>query len=81
MKKADLVYVVAQQKNLQRQQVEITIDALIDAIAICGPESYCREMLADWRAHGVDAALLNLPVGVPPELTEQFLRALAPSRA
>jgi DNA-binding protein HU-beta len=33
MKKADLVDVVAQQKNLQRQQVEITIDALIDAIA------------------------------------------------
>jgi integration host factor beta subunit len=33
MKKADLVDVVAQQKNLQRQQVELTIDALIDAIA------------------------------------------------
>ena len=33
MKKADLVDVVAQQKNLQRQQVEVTIDALIDAIA------------------------------------------------
>ena len=33
MKKADLVDVVAQQKNLQRQQVETTIDALIDAIA------------------------------------------------
>jgi DNA-binding protein HU-beta len=33
MKKADLVDVVAQQKNLQRQQVELTVDALIDAIA------------------------------------------------
>ena len=33
MKKADLVDVVAQQKNLPRQQVEITVDALIDAIA------------------------------------------------
>ena len=28
MKKADLVDVVAQQKNLPRQQVEITVDAL-----------------------------------------------------
>jgi DNA-binding protein HU-beta len=33
MKKADLVDVVAQQKNLPRQQVEITVDALIEAIA------------------------------------------------
>jgi F420-dependent oxidoreductase-like protein len=54
-------------------------DELIDAIAICGPADYCRETLAEWRAHGVDSALLNLPVGVPPELTEQFLRAMAPA--
>jgi integration host factor beta subunit len=33
MKKADLVDVVAQQKNLPRQQVEITVDALIEAVA------------------------------------------------
>lgn len=54
-------------------------DALIDAIAICGPPAYCREMLAEWRAAGVDTALLNLPVGVPPEMTEQFLREVAPA--
>ncbi len=53
-------------------------DELIDAIAICGPVSYCREMLAEWRAAGVDTALLNLPVGAPPEMVEQFLRAVAP---
>ena len=33
MKKADLVDVVAQQKNLPRPQVESTIDGLIDALA------------------------------------------------
>jgi integration host factor beta subunit len=33
MKKADLVDVVAQQKNLPRPQVEATIDALIEAVA------------------------------------------------
>ena len=42
MKKADLVDVVAQQKNLPRQQVEITVDALIEAVA---------EGLAQGRAH------------------------------
>ena len=56
-------------------------DELIDAIAICGPAQYCRETLAEWRANGVDSALLNLPVGAPPELTEQFLHAMAPSAA
>ena len=33
MKKADLVDVVAQQKNIPRPQVEATIDALIEAVA------------------------------------------------
>jgi DNA-binding protein HU-beta len=33
MKKADLVDVVAQQKNFPRPQVEATIDALIEAVA------------------------------------------------
>ena len=53
-------------------------DELIDAIAICGPAAYCRERLAEWREHGLGSALLNLPTGVPPELTEQFLRTMAP---
>ena len=33
MKKADLVDVVAQQKNIPRPQVEATIDSLIEAVA------------------------------------------------
>jgi hypothetical protein len=54
-------------------------DALIDAIAICGPPAHCREKLAEWRAHGLGTTLLTLPTGVPAEMTESFLRALAPS--
>jgi F420-dependent oxidoreductase-like protein len=53
-------------------------DDLIDAIAICGPPAYCREKLADWREHGMGRALLNLPTGVPFEVTEHVLRAVAP---
>ena len=53
MKKADLVDVVAQQKNFPRPQVEATIDSLIEAVAeglargerIDFPQ-ICR---ADWR--------------------------------
>lgn len=55
-------------------------DELIDAIAICGPPAFCRERLAAWREHGMGAALLNLPTGVPFEVTEQLLRAIAPAR-
>jgi F420-dependent oxidoreductase-like protein len=62
----------------RRQAAGAVSDALIDAIAICGPAAHCREKLAEWRAHGLGTALLTLPSGVPAEMTESFLRALAP---
>jgi alkanesulfonate monooxygenase SsuD/methylene tetrahydromethanopterin reductase-like flavin-dependent oxidoreductase (luciferase family) len=75
---ADLVRELYQAGD-RKQAAAALSDALIDAIAICGPADYCRETLSEWRAAGVDSALLNLPTGVPPEMTEQFLRALAPA--
>jgi F420-dependent oxidoreductase-like protein len=62
----------------RRAAAEAVSDALIDAIAICGPAVHCRERLAEWRRHGVGTALMNLPTGVPLEVTEQLLRAMAP---
>jgi F420-dependent oxidoreductase-like protein len=64
----------------RKQAAAAVGDDLIDAIAICGPPAFCRERLAEWRAAGVGTALLNLPTGVPPELTEHFLRTMAPAR-
>jgi F420-dependent oxidoreductase-like protein len=64
-----------------RREASATVaDELVDAIAICGPPDLCRERLAEWRRHGVGTALLNLPTGVPFEVTEQLLRVMAPSR-
>jgi integration host factor beta subunit len=51
MKKADLVDVVAQQKNLPRPQVEATIDALIDAVA----EGLAKGERIDLRGFGAFA--------------------------
>src|SRR5260370_36582872 len=51
MKKADLVDVVAQQKNLPRPQVEATIDSLIDAVA----EGLARGERIDLRGFGAFA--------------------------
>jgi len=61
----------------RRQAAAAVSDDLIDAIAICGPAAHCREKLAEWRHHGMGMALLNLPTGVPPEVTERVLRDLA----
>ena len=67
------------QKGERQQAAAAVSDTLIDAIAICGPAAQCRERLAEWRAHGVDQALMNMPVGVPVEVGEQLLRAMAPA--
>jgi DNA-binding protein HU-beta len=51
MKKADLVDVVAQQKNIPRPQVEATIDSLIEAVA----EGLARGERIDLRGFGAFA--------------------------
>jgi len=62
----------------RREASEAVSDELIDAIAICGPGAHCREQLQEWHHNGVDLALINLPTGMPGEMTEMFLRELAP---
>jgi F420-dependent oxidoreductase-like protein len=62
----------------RREASAAVSDELIDAIAICGPLAHCRAKLAEWRANGMGAALLNLPQGVPAEMVEQLLHSLAP---
>lgn len=62
----------------RREASEAVSDELIDAIAICGPGAHCREQLQEWHRHGVGTALINLPTGMPGEMTEMFLRELAP---
>jgi F420-dependent oxidoreductase-like protein len=74
---ADLVRELYE-KGDRREAAAAVSDALIDAVAICGPAAQCRERLAEWRAHGMGTALLNLPAGAPAEVTEQLLRAMAP---
>ncbi len=53
-------------------------DELIDHIAICGPADHCRARLDEWYANGVGSVLMNLPTGMPFELTEHLLRTMAP---
>lgn len=63
----------------QRQEAAAAVsDELIDAIAICGTPEHCRERLQEWHKAGMGTALMNLPMGVPHEVVEQALKAVAP---
>lgn len=63
----------------RRQEATAAVaDELVDAIAICGPPELCRERMQAWQEEGVDAFLMNLPTGVPYEVTEQLIRTMAP---
>lgn len=62
----------------RKEAAAAVADELIDAIAICGPATHCREQLDEWRKNGMGAALLNLPTGAPFEMVESLLRAVAP---
>ena len=62
----------------RREAAAAVSDELVDAIAICGPPSRCRERLAEWRRHGMGTALMTLPTGLPFEMAEQLLTAMAP---
>ena len=64
----------------RKEAAAAVADELVDAIAICGPRDQCRARLAEWGAHGVGSALMNLPTGMPFEITEQLLRDMAPGR-
>jgi len=63
----------------KRKEAAVAVsDELIDAIAICGSPAHCRERLAEWHRAGAGTALMNLPAGVPFEVAEMMLRAVAP---
>lgn len=66
------------EEGRRKEAAAAVADALVDAVAICGPPEECRERLAEWREHGVDEAILSLPPGAPWEVIEPLLRAVAP---
>ena len=74
---ADLVRDLYDAGN-RKEAIAAVSDELIDAIAICGPADACREKLTQWQQAGMGTGLVNLPPGVPFEVVEQALRAVAP---
>jgi alkanesulfonate monooxygenase SsuD/methylene tetrahydromethanopterin reductase-like flavin-dependent oxidoreductase (luciferase family) len=62
-----------------RAQAAVAVsDAMIEALTISGDPAHCVAELKRRRSFGIDLPILNLPVGVPWEMMEMFIRGLAP---
>lgn len=64
----------------RRQAVDAVSEGMIEALTISGDPRHCVEELRRRRSFGIDLPILNLPTGVPWEVMEQFIRAMAPGR-
>lgn len=68
------------ERTTRRQAVDAVSEGMIEALTISGDPRHCVEELRRRRSYGIDLPILNLPTGVPWELMEQFIRAMAPGR-
>ena len=65
-------------KATRAQATEAVSDRMIEALTISGDPAHCIEELRRRRSFGIDLPILNLPVNMPWELVEMFIRGLAP---
>jgi alkanesulfonate monooxygenase SsuD/methylene tetrahydromethanopterin reductase-like flavin-dependent oxidoreductase (luciferase family) len=65
-------------KATRAQAAAAVSDAMIEALTISGDPAHCVAELKRRRSFGIDLPILNLPVGVPWEMMEMFIRGLAP---
>lgn len=67
------------QDKATRSQAALAVpDAMIEALTISGDPMQCIAELKRRRSFGVDLPILNLPTDVPWEMTEMFIRGMAP---
>lgn len=67
-------------RSTRAQAQDAVSPRMIEALTISGDPRHCVEELRRRREFGIDLPILNLPVGVPWPLLEQFIRAMAPSQ-
>ena len=53
---------------------------MIDALAVTGDPKECVAELRRRREFGIGLPILNLPNGMPFEMVEMFIRAMAPNQ-
>lgn len=63
-----------------RMQAALAVpDSMIESLTISGDPMQCIAELKRRRSFGVDLPILNLPTDVPWEMTEMFIRGMAPT--
>jgi F420-dependent oxidoreductase-like protein len=65
-------------KATRSQAAEAVPDAMMEALTIAGDPDWCVAELKRRREFGIDLPILNLPVNMPWEIHEMFIRGLAP---
>ncbi|MCC6213918.1 MAG: LLM class flavin-dependent oxidoreductase [Polyangiaceae bacterium] len=65
-------------KSTRSQAADAVSDRMLEALAISGDPEHCVAELQRRRSFGIDHPILNLPTGMPWEIIEGFLRAMAP---
>jgi alkanesulfonate monooxygenase SsuD/methylene tetrahydromethanopterin reductase-like flavin-dependent oxidoreductase (luciferase family) len=74
-KRIDALY---KDKATRAQAAGAVTDGMIEALTIAGDPQHCIAELKRRRQFGIDLPILNLPVNMPWELVEGFIRAMAP---
>ena len=65
-------------KATRPQAAGAVSDAMLEALTIQGDPAHCVDELRRRRSFGIDLPILNLPVNMPWEVVELFIRAMAP---
>jgi len=75
-KRVDELY---RDKKTRSQAADAVSEEMIEALTIAGDPKYCISELKRRREYGIDLPILNLPSNLPWEMTEMFIRTMAPS--
>lgn len=65
-------------KATRAQAAAAVTDRMIEALTISGDPVHCVQELARRREFGIDLPIVSLPIGMPWEIVEMFIRGLAP---
>lgn len=76
----DRIEALYRDKATRGQAADAVTDAMIDALAVTGDPKQCVAELRRRREFGISLPILNLPSGMPWEVVEMFIRAMAPNQ-
>lgn len=76
----ETVDAVYKNKETRREAASKVTDEMMEALTIAGDPDFCVAELRRRRSYGIGLPILALPNGMPWELTEMFMRLMAPNQ-